>query len=96
MKLLKNLDRILAPGGVILFADEPLVPVESPTVPYPWGMRLDGISLYYTRTWGWLEMGFTRAYFKEALARVGWEARYVPSTIEGVGDLAIARRQGGR
>ena len=92
LALLSSLDRIIEDGGTVIFADEPIVPVRSPTVPYPWGLRMDGISLYYIRRWGWLELGFTQGYFREALGRAGWEARVIPSSIEGVGDLLVARK----
>jgi SAM-dependent methyltransferase len=86
------LDRIIADGGTVYFADEPIFPSRAPAMPYPWGLRLDGNSLYYTRNFGWLEMGYQEAFFREMLRRAGWKVESVPSTIKGVEDLFIARR----
>jgi hypothetical protein len=51
----------------VLWAGEPIAPMS-----YPWGLRLDGYSLWSTRTHGWLELGFDEGYFAEVLARTGW------------------------
>jgi SAM-dependent methyltransferase len=90
--LIANLDRFIKDDGVVYFADEPIVPARSPTQPYPWGLRMDGNSLYYTRRWGWLEMGFQEGYFREALRRAGWKVDVVHSTVSGVEDLFVARK----
>jgi ubiquinone/menaquinone biosynthesis C-methylase UbiE len=68
--LLTRLDRVLAPGGRVLFAAEP---VEDEFY-LPWGPRLDGESLWAIRRNGWFELGFRRSYFVEALRRAGWSA----------------------
>ncbi len=65
--MLRNLHRIVRPGGTVFFASEP---VEKSN--YPWGPRLDGLSVWSTRTYGWLELGFDTDYFMTALARTGW------------------------
>jgi cyclopropane fatty-acyl-phospholipid synthase-like methyltransferase len=92
MGMLESLGRIIKDDGVVYFHDEPIAPAPSPTQPYPWGLRLDGNSLYYTRRWGWLEMGFQEGYFREALRRSGWRVEVVRSTVNGVEDLFIARK----
>jgi hypothetical protein len=69
MAMLGRLTKIVRPGGSVLWAGEPIAPMS-----YPWGLRLDGYSLWSTRTHGWLELGFDEAYFAEALARSGWHA----------------------
>jgi SAM-dependent methyltransferase len=86
------LDRILSEDGVVYFCEEPIFPSRSPAMPYPWGLRLDGNSLYYTRNLGWLEMGYQETFFREMLRRAGWNVETVFSTIKGVEDLYIARR----
>ncbi len=70
LAMLARLGRIVRPGGVVVWAGEPVAPMA-----YPWGLRLDGYSLWSTRTYGWLELGFDEAYFALALARAGWRAR---------------------
>jgi SAM-dependent methyltransferase len=68
--MLGRLARIVRAGGRVLWAGEPIQPLA-----YPWGLRLDGYSLWSTRTHGWLELGFDEGYFAEALARSGWHGR---------------------
>jgi len=70
MAMLGRLARIVGDGGRVLWAGEPIAPMDA-----PWGLRLDGYSLWSTRTHGWLELGFDEAYFTEALARTGWYPR---------------------
>jgi SAM-dependent methyltransferase len=94
-RLLANLGRILSPLGGIYFADEPIFPVASPVMPYPWGLRLDAASLYYVRRHGWMELGFQAGYFKDLMSRNGWACRIAPSEILGVPDLWIATRKPG-
>jgi ubiquinone/menaquinone biosynthesis C-methylase UbiE len=69
LAMLERLHALVQPGGRVLFAAEPVAPM-----PYPWGPRLDGYSLWSTRTYGWLELGFDEEYFALALARTGWAA----------------------
>ena len=66
--LIGSLDRIVAPGGLIAFAGEPV----SPDFPVPWGLRLDGQSLWAIRRQGWLELGFREDYFVGLVTRNGW------------------------
>ena len=70
--MLRRLHDIVRPGGAVLFAAEPVQRLD-----YPWGPRLDGLSVWSSRTYGWLELGFDAAYFDAALARTGWSGRRV-------------------
>jgi SAM-dependent methyltransferase len=72
LALLDRLHRIVRPDGVVLFAAEPVQ-----RLAYPWGPRLDGLSVWSSRTYGWLELGFDTRYFDVALARTGWRGRRV-------------------
>jgi 2-polyprenyl-3-methyl-5-hydroxy-6-metoxy-1,4-benzoquinol methylase len=74
--MVSRLSDLLAPGGKVGFAAEPIVEEGNPLVPYPWGLRLDGLSLLSTRRWGWMELGFQRSYFFELLRRAGWRLDY--------------------
>jgi SAM-dependent methyltransferase len=69
LAMLERLHGIVGPAGRVLFAAEPVAPMA-----YRWGPRLDGYSLWSTRTYGWLELGFDPDYFAAALARTGWTA----------------------
>jgi SAM-dependent methyltransferase len=66
--LLRKLHDRLAPGGILVFAGEPIYR----TFPKPWGLRLDGASLWEIRTKGWLELGFREDFFRDVLAHTGW------------------------
>ena len=68
MRLLRALHRAVKPEGQIYLASEPVFPA----YPVPWGVRMDGEALWAMRNFGWLELGFDEAYFREALARTGW------------------------
>ncbi|MFC0410820.1 class I SAM-dependent methyltransferase [Roseomonas elaeocarpi] len=68
LRLLRALQTVLAPGGRIFLGAEPI----QPDFPLPWGLRLDGQSLWAIREHGWLELGFRDDYFAEALRRTGW------------------------
>jgi ubiquinone/menaquinone biosynthesis C-methylase UbiE len=86
--LLTRLDRVLAPGGRVLFAAEP---VEDDFY-LPWGPRLDGESLWAIRRNGWFELGFRRAYFLEALRRAGWSATDDDGPAGSPVRIVVARR----
>ncbi|HEX4219370.1 MAG TPA: class I SAM-dependent methyltransferase [Acidimicrobiales bacterium] len=70
LAMLDHLHGVVGPDGVVVFAAEPIA-----AMAYPWGPRLDGYSLWSTRVYGWLELGFDDAYFTSALERTGWEAK---------------------
>jgi len=69
LSVLQKLPNILSNTGLVIFAAEPIVPDICPTVPYPWGLRMDGLSLRCIRNFGWFELGFTRSYFHDLLAK---------------------------
>ncbi|MGD9617875.1 MAG: class I SAM-dependent methyltransferase [Alphaproteobacteria bacterium] len=71
LRLMRSLHRVLIPTGCVFFASEPI----DADLSYPWGLRLDGQSLWSIRKHGWLELGFHEGYFAEALRRTGWFAR---------------------
>jgi len=86
-RLLRQLHDLLADRGVILFVAEPIV-----DLPYPWGLRLDGQSLWAMRQLGWLELGFDRAYFMGALRDTGWVGERLQSrAISPLTDVVVAR-----
>jgi SAM-dependent methyltransferase len=76
LRLLQALQTAIKPGGKIYFAGEPI----TEEFPVPWGIRLDGESLWAIRKHGWLELGFTETYFRNALAALGWHVTKYPSS----------------
>lgn len=87
LQLLKNLDVLLKEDGIIAFAAEPIT-----DFPYPWGVRLDGISVYSIRKYGWLELGFSTTYFMKTLAKLGWSATRLQANVSPIADVIIAKR----
>ncbi len=57
----------LRPEGIIILAGEPV----SPANPVPWGLRLDGQSLWSIAVNGWMELGFSSDYFEAMLTDLG-------------------------
>ena len=87
LAMLGRLHDIVRPGGAVLFGAEPVQRLD-----YPWGPRLDGLSVWSSRTYGWLELGFDNAYFHRALARTGWAGRRVRlGAAMGEEDVIVAR-----
>lgn len=68
VQLLADLHRVVKPGGHVYLASEPIFD----GFHAPWGLRLDGESLWAIRQNGWLELGFTESYFIETCIRQGW------------------------
>jgi SAM-dependent methyltransferase len=68
--MLRKLHDVLRPGGRVFFAAEPI----TDAFPMPWGLRLDGESVWAIRQNGWLELGYTEEYFTATLRREGWSS----------------------
>ena len=68
LRLLRALHHAVVRGGRLVFGAEPI----SDAFTMPWGLRLDGNSLWAIRKNGWLELGFREDYFAQALAATGW------------------------
>ena len=81
--LLNALHKATGPDASLLFGGEPI----SPQFPMPWGLRMDGQSLWSIRKHGWFELGFQEDYFAEALARTGWSAAKYPSGDSPIADV---------
>ncbi|MEM7358028.1 MAG: class I SAM-dependent methyltransferase [Pseudomonadota bacterium] len=76
----QKLRTMLNPGGYVVFAGEPVIGDHNeqwrPSLKYPWGVRLDGLSFRAIRTYGWMELGFDQDYFVEMLMRAGFLVEY--------------------
>jgi 2-polyprenyl-3-methyl-5-hydroxy-6-metoxy-1,4-benzoquinol methylase len=70
---------------------EPVVGEYMPAVPYPWGPRLDGLSVFCIRRYGWMELGFTESFLMEAFNRYGWLIESLPFPICGRAVTYVAR-----
>jgi len=86
--LIPILNSIVAPGGAIMFAAEPI----SEEFPLQWGLRLDGESLWAIRRNGLMELGFKESYFRKLMADNGWMLRLELSAETPWGAVFIASR----
>lgn len=92
-----NYSRMLRAGGFLVFGAEPVIDPAGPwgrAVPYPWGPRLDGLSLRAMQTHGWMELGFQAAYFRRLLARQGLGCDQDSSPSNSLASSIVARRLG--
>jgi SAM-dependent methyltransferase len=92
MKLLKGLSKVIKDDGIVCFASEPLVDMTSDIVPYPWGVRLDGMSLWSIRRFGWMELGFEQSFFLKTLSMYGFDAQKYSSDISPLTSIIIAKK----
>lgn len=86
--LIAALDRVLLPGGKAFFAAEPI----TDDFPIPWGLRMDGESLWAIRKHGWLELGFQESYFRSLLFRHGWGLQKMVCKETPWGTIFVASR----
>jgi protein-L-isoaspartate O-methyltransferase len=89
LRLLEHLDKAVADDGMIVFAAEPI----TKAFPIPWGLRMDGESLWAIRNLGWLELGFNEEYFTATLDRFGWSPSKHTCTETPWGTIITARRK---
>ena len=90
-----NYARMLRPDGFLVFGAEPVIDPAGPwarAVPYPWGPRLDGLSLRAMQTHGWMELGFQKPYFDSLLARHGLGCEQESSPVNSLASSIVARR----
>ena len=84
-KLIGNLRKILGKNGSIIFGAEPIT-----YYPIPWGLRLDGQSLWAIRRYGWLELGFDKFYFKNMLKQHGFKFHSMRSSVTHAASVILA------
>lgn len=87
INLLRNLHKLIEKDGIIAFAAEPVA-----DFPYPWGIRLDGISVWSIRKFGWLELGFDNSYFFKTLLLLGWTPKRHRSNEHPLCDVIVAKK----
>jgi 2-polyprenyl-3-methyl-5-hydroxy-6-metoxy-1,4-benzoquinol methylase len=87
-ELLKRLPQVIEPGGRLFFAAEPI----DDSFSMPWGLRLDGESLWAIRRNGWLELGFQESYFLRTLHHLGWLCTKHVNSATHLGVIFEARR----
>lgn len=91
-QVIQRYKNALNPDGILVFVAEPIFGTKSPVVPYSWGLRLDGMSIWSICEWGWLELGFQEPYFLEIIKAAGLHLSRHNLGISGQTDVWIARR----
>ncbi len=87
LSLLRNLHKLIKEDGLVAFAAEPVA-----DFPHPWGIRLDGISVWSIRKFGWLELGFDNSYFFKTLLLLGWTPQRHRSNEHPLCDVIVAKK----
>ncbi len=77
----------LTTAGVIAFAAEPIQEVWWPH----WGLRLDGVSVYCIRKFGWFESGWSAAFACDMFRRAGLALTLELDAESGGGRTGVAR-----
>lgn len=90
--VIKRLDKLLTENGIMAFVTEPIFPAFSKYVPYPWGIRLDGMSIWAISRWGWLELGFQKSYFTQMLKDIGWHTKHYNLGVSSTTDVWLATK----
>lgn len=93
--VLAMLHDVVTDDGLIVFGAEPIIEPGTywtNAVPYPWGPRLDGLSLRAMMVHGWMELGFQLPYFSDVLERNGWRMERHTVPVGGISDTFIAKK----
>jgi hypothetical protein len=89
LALMAAFERCVKNGGIVCFAAEPI----TSEFPIPWGLRMDGQSIWAIRKNGWLELGFNDKYFRSALERFGWRALDIRGKDSHLAHVVMAKRK---
>ena len=72
-KLIAKLPSLLAPGGKVILAGEPIFEKSCAEMPYPWGFRLDWENIAVMRLRGWMGLGFERSFLLDKFSDAGFQ-----------------------
>lgn len=84
LALVPQLHAMLAPGGRVILAGEPVVESVCEALPYPWGVRLHSEVAAVMRETAWMELGFNEDFLMGLFRRHGFEGSRIdcePSTF---------------
>jgi len=87
MEMLAHCRKLLKPNGKIMLFGEPIVEPGGhwgPCLPYPWGLRLDALSLLAIKRHGWMELGYQTGYFHDACRQSGLQISFEPCEHNGL------------
>lgn len=88
--LIERSHKWLCENGQVLFAGEP---VGGPWWKH-WGLRLDAMSVYCIRKFGWFESGWSKEFISECFWRAGFAVEFSDSPDPLIGPVCVATRIG--
>lgn len=93
--LIEVLGRKITDGGRLILCGEPIVAESMPAVPFPWGPRLDALSVFCMRNYGWMELGFSEQFLFDLFHKHGWliSSHHLPNC--GRASAYVARKAAG-
>jgi len=86
-ELIERLRAVIRPGGKIVFCGESFY---GEWFDYPWGVRLDGHSVWAIRNFGWMELGFRESYITALLERLDFNVKKIESPVGPIGTIFTA------
>jgi 2-polyprenyl-3-methyl-5-hydroxy-6-metoxy-1,4-benzoquinol methylase len=84
--LIERMTAHLAPGGKIVLSGEPV----NQTWWKNWGLRLDALSVYCIRKFGWFESGWSQPFLTEAFVRSGLDVEIIDNPDSEIGQVWVA------
>ncbi len=87
-KTIVNIERHLAPNGRIVIAGEPINSIWWKN----WGLRLDPLSVYCIRKFGWFESGWSADFIKQVFSENGMKLELVDGIGLRDGPIGFAHR----
>jgi 2-polyprenyl-3-methyl-5-hydroxy-6-metoxy-1,4-benzoquinol methylase len=89
-KTLSHISRCIKPSGKITFAGEPV----DNTYWKNWGIRLDYLSVYCIRKFGWVENAWSKYFITQCFEYAGFELELCPLIGLDNGFIGVATRKG--
>lgn len=74
--VIPQLTSLLADGGKVILAGEPIFDQLCPDLPFLWGFRLDWENVAVMRIRGWLELGFQKDFLLGLFSRNGFDCAH--------------------
>ena len=90
-KLLEKVSSWLKTEGKIVLSEEPIQSEWWQN----WGLRLDPLSIYCMRKFGWFESGWSKEFMTEILQRYGLSVSYITDVDPDIGPIMIGARSNG-
>lgn len=87
-KTVEQVSSKLGKDGVIVLAGEPIQEIWWQN----WGMRLDLISVYCVRKFGWFESGFSKPFVTRMMERIGFQTEFNEGSALSGEPICISRR----